>query len=377
MKSFAPKLVGVILCLCLLCTFSPFTVLSADIQTEGDYEYTITDGEATVANYLGNDEHVTVPSTLGGYPVTAVGEDAFANNSTIISVSLPSGITSIQESAFTFCENLSSVQLPDTLISIEMAAFLGCAFSSIAIPDSVTFIGAGAFSSCPNLTEINIPNSVTSMGIGVLADCESLTSATLPSSLTAIEEDTFWGCENLQQINIPDTVVSIKDWAFSECTKLKKLEIPDSVTTIGEYVFARCDGLNIIIPASVTEIDDKAFCNMVWQGGMVHDIDGYVPVPNTKLTLWVYPDTVAQQHAIEHGIPFVTMMDYPADAPGDINADGAVDAEDALLALQQSVKIVSLGDASSIAADVNDDGSIDALDALLILQVSVDLIPSF
>ena len=52
-------------------------------------------------------------------------------------------------------------------------------------------------------------------------------------------------------------------------------------------------------------------------------------------------------------------------------------AEDALLALQQSVRLVSLGDASSVAADVNEDGSIDALDALLILQVSVDLIPSF
>ena len=91
----------------------------------------------------------------------------------------------------------------------------------------------------------------------------------------------------------------------------------------------------------------------------------------------MFPDTVAQQHAIEHGIPFVTMLDYPTDTLGDINADDTIDAEDCLLALQQSVRLVSLGDASSVAADVNDDGSIDALDALLILQVSVDLIPSF
>lgn len=62
---------------------------------------------------------------------------------------------------------------------------------------------------------------------------------------------------------------------------------------------------------------------------------------------------------------------------GDVDRDGRVDASDALLALQHSVKLFSLVDKQSLAADVSGEGTIDAYDALLILQHSVKLIESF
>ena len=62
---------------------------------------------------------------------------------------------------------------------------------------------------------------------------------------------------------------------------------------------------------------------------------------------------------------------------GDINYDRSINANDALLSLQHSVKLLELeGDAVS-AADVNADGKIDSSDALLILQYSVQIIKVF
>lgn len=62
---------------------------------------------------------------------------------------------------------------------------------------------------------------------------------------------------------------------------------------------------------------------------------------------------------------------------GDINEDGSIDASDALLALQHSVKLTTLEDDRFTAADVNKNGTVDATDALLILQYSVKLITEF
>ena len=62
---------------------------------------------------------------------------------------------------------------------------------------------------------------------------------------------------------------------------------------------------------------------------------------------------------------------------GDINGDGSINANDALLALQHSVQLSILTGDGLDAADVDDNGKVDASDALLILQRSVQLIDRF
>ena len=60
------------------------------------------------------------------------------------------------------------------------------------IPNSVTSIGAAAFSGCTSLTSVTIPNSVTSIGGGALSGCASLTAVyfqgNTPSLVDADEE---------------------------------------------------------------------------------------------------------------------------------------------------------------------------------------------
>lgn len=62
---------------------------------------------------------------------------------------------------------------------------------------------------------------------------------------------------------------------------------------------------------------------------------------------------------------------------GDVDSDGTVNSNDALLILQYAVGTAQLSDTQLIYADVNDDGRVNSADALQILNKSVGLIKLF
>ena len=124
--------------------------------TSGDYRYTLQpDGTAAIVKYTGSASILSIPDTLDGYAVTAIGNEAFRLRQTLSSVSIPDGVTAIGNEAFRLCQNLLSVSIPDGVTSIGDRAFYGCWFLfDITIPDSVTSIGNGAFNGCASFTLI-------------------------------------------------------------------------------------------------------------------------------------------------------------------------------------------------------------------------------
>ena len=187
-----------------------------DDDDESYYTYTVTDSKATITDVSSSiSGDVTIPSTLGGYPVTSIGTRAFA-----------------------WCENITSITIPDGVISIDEGAFDCCTgVQTITIPDSVTSIGERAFAWCENLTSITIPGGVTSIGESMFYYCSKLTSVTLPSSVTNIGRSAFEGCASITSIVIPNGVTSISEYAFFDCQALTSITLPDSITNIGRHTF--------------------------------------------------------------------------------------------------------------------------------------------
>lgn len=63
----------------------------------------------TITKYTGTESTVILPSTINSWPVTKIGEDAFQDNTTITSVTIPANVTEIGSNAFAGCTNLTSV----------------------------------------------------------------------------------------------------------------------------------------------------------------------------------------------------------------------------------------------------------------------------
>lgn len=95
-------------------------------KTEGDFLYVIENGVATVIAYQGDAREVTVPATLGGFPVGGIGDRAFMDQPKLISVILPDTVTAIGWFAFSGCVSLESVRVPIAVERVSYGAFQNC-----------------------------------------------------------------------------------------------------------------------------------------------------------------------------------------------------------------------------------------------------------
>ena len=80
-----------------------------------------------VTGYTGEGGDIVIPSVDGeGKTITAIGEEAFKDNTTITSVSISANVTEIGKSAFEGCTGLESVTIPNGVTLIGKAAFKNC-----------------------------------------------------------------------------------------------------------------------------------------------------------------------------------------------------------------------------------------------------------
>ena len=119
------KLTSILLSAIMIIGIFGVVPFAASAAVSGSYEYSVkSDSTAKITRYIDNgSKTVTIPSTIGGYVSTEIGQRAFENRSSFNAVTIPSGITSIGEFAFGGCTGLASVSIPNTVEKIGNCAF--------------------------------------------------------------------------------------------------------------------------------------------------------------------------------------------------------------------------------------------------------------
>ena len=154
------------------------------------WSYDVDAGEATVTGAEPAAGELTIPSILGGCPVTRIGDNAFASCEGLTGVTIPSSVKRIGKSAFSGCSTLTSVALPEGLKRIESGAFLGTGLQTVTVPKSVRWIGGSAFASTP-LQSATVLGGAISGNDGAFTRCNSLKTLTLGTRVSGISYYAF------------------------------------------------------------------------------------------------------------------------------------------------------------------------------------------
>lgn len=209
-------------------------------DTSGDWEYSVSSGEATLTGYAGVGPQVMIPGEIGGYPVVAMASTVFAAGNAITEVSIPGSVSRID--AGTFGTTSSLVRI---VVDASNPAF--------SDQEGVLYDRAGAtlVRYPPGRLEdyFAVPAGVTAIEAGAFQDCVRLTNIELPEGLVGIGADAFVGCDSLTSITLPDTVATIEDGVFNDCPSLVEVFFLGDKPSDGDPVWKNC-------PAEVYALDD-------------------------------------------------------------------------------------------------------------------------
>ncbi|MBR2893274.1 MAG: leucine-rich repeat protein [Clostridia bacterium] len=284
-----------------------FFAFGTSAANENGILYSVSGGEATVTGFSEEiTEALVIPSTLGGYPVTAIGDSAFEYQWDMPSVVVPEGVRTIGSQAFRCCYALEEITLPSTLTFVDNSTFEWCEIlrvnhpdlakwvqidfdgmeatpvywdddeedplteiyfgdstepiRDVVIPEGVTRIGTWVFGNNETIESLVIPDSVTEIGERAFFDCGKLLSVDFGEGLERIGEFAFDGCESLGNFTLPDSLLTIGDWAFSSNTAITEVTVPDKVEVIPLGAFSYCVALETVnIGAGVETIGQQAF----------------------------------------------------------------------------------------------------------------------
>lgn len=254
-----------------------FTVCTSLVEVEnldkvahiGEYAFANTALQtASVGANAVCDEGAFYNSSLESVTIGAnatLGKGVFQNCKKLRTVNMPAdGGVEIGNGCFANDTNLVTIDLSKTSDTIGDEAFYGCTKLMSVNLANVKNIGKYAFADCSGLGEVLIP-IVETIGQGAFGRYSQFASApcfetiVLPNTLKFIGEGAFVYNKKLKSVTIPSSVTSIGEYAFAYCTALQSVTLPDNVTEIPSYMFGGCESLSAINLENVTKIGDYAF----------------------------------------------------------------------------------------------------------------------
>lgn len=150
------------------------------------FTYTVSGGKVSIdscevpSGYT--DVEIVIPSAIGRYSVTEIGDYAFENQGNLKKITFPDSVKTIGGAAFKNCSSLTEIDLTG-VEKVGNAAFKGCTgLKSLNIQQDIT-LGHTVFENCTGLEEIIIGDGVSSVN-------------------NQGQRDIFKGCTNIKYIYI-------------------------------------------------------------------------------------------------------------------------------------------------------------------------------
>ncbi len=248
----------------------------------GDKSYYIVKG---IGGLTGD---ITVPDEYKRKPVKEIAENAFANATELVSVTISDNVTTVGKRAFYNCANLTEIVLGDGVTAVDESTFENCGkLESVTVGAAVSCFGDKAFYACFNLESIYYNGSVSDWAsidfvsnplsdgniyiVGnntayvkhksrdLYIDNDLLVTANI-TDVETISDSAFYGYAQLESVTIGGDVSEIGDSAFYGCASLETLTITGGVKTIGKSSFRGCNNLNSVsLAESVKTIGEYAF----------------------------------------------------------------------------------------------------------------------
>lgn len=269
----------------------------------------------TITKYTGKESTVILPSTISSWPVTKIGEDAFQDNTTITSVTIPASVTEIGSNAFAGCTNLTSVNYAGDWSKLTIQS--GNPAVEDAAKDAAneqlfdfefilnnTAVIVTNYRCKGTAADVTIPSRYKGKPVTAINNAafpnSAVTSVTIPDSVTSIPDAAFVNCSQLTNISIPNSVTYIGFSAFDGCTSLKSITLPSSLRTIGNSAFAGCpSSMTVTYPGSKTQWDDD-----ITKGSNNDVLENHLICAKLEATFTADGTTFAQPQTIDRGGKF-------------------------------------------------------------------------
>ena len=239
--------------------------IPSQITSIGDYAFCGYGGSWYDSSYDGT---VSIKLNEG---LVSIGEYAFSSIYYLEEIDLPDSLTTLGKGAFASDNQLKSMTIPPKVTVIPDSLFEECLnLESVTLPNGITEIGKRAFYGPLYLTSIHLPSSLKKIDDYAFFFFQSrqfskLTSIAIPDSVEYIGEHAFEGNGNLKSVTLSKNMKKIEAYAFSECG-INSLEIPAGVTEIGDYAFSSNALTSVALPDTLLKIGNCAFAN-----GFVYD----------------------------------------------------------------------------------------------------------
>lgn len=269
-----------------------------------DYFYTIEDGEAVITSYIGGDENIVIPDTLGGVPVVGIEREAFRSRY-FTSITLPSSLEWIEDWAFSACRSLKRIVIPAE-VEVSLNAFDECAHLTVYGYTGSSAQEAAEYCECTFVALDDLPDGDLTIALSAAqsaaapggtirlrktitpAGMEDIYAFTFASGDTQIATVSSTGLVTMLKPGFVTVTLTADDPLATsasillECTGSHVYVMPDElgilsnealrgtpaqavvlgedIASIGAYALADCGELyKVVIPAASCSIDENAF----------------------------------------------------------------------------------------------------------------------